>query len=194
MTPQPLVCRDPWFGAAPSSVAVPHHVPSATARNRFNDGGGVFALRYLAADPVTALLEAVALHGSYASGFVPGPPPARAWTIFRYRIAKSLTVVDFTLPSDRTAADTTVQELTGDWLGYYQRNLFSHGLPAHLPRVVSSPVAPTQRLANDAYSSTTAHGLLTPSAKSPTIANLVLFFARLPVGSLLHTGTATVNL
>lgn len=103
--------------------------------------------------------------------------------------------MDFTLPSVRTVADTTVQELTGDWLGYYHRSLFGHALPAHLPRVASdSAVAPTQRLANDAYNSTTAHGLLAPSAKSPTIANLVLFHARLPVGSLVHTGTATVNL
>ena len=195
MTPQALTLTDPWFGAAPSSVAVPHHVPSATSRNRFNQGTGSFALRYLAADPVTALLEAVALHGSYASGFVPGPPPARGWTVFRYRITTPLTVLDFTHPSVRSAADTTIQELTGDWLGYHHRSLFGHALPAHLPRVVSShPVAPTQRLANDAYSSTAAHGLLAPSAKSPTIANLVLFHARLPVGSLLHTGTATVAL
>ena len=152
-------------------------------------------LRYLAADPVTALLEAVALHGSYASGFVRGPTPARGWTIFRYRTTKPLSVVDFTHPSARIAANTTIQELTGDWLGYHHRNLFGHALPGHLPRVVSGhSVAPTQRLANEAYASTQANGLLVPSAKSPTIANLVLFYARLPVGSLLHTGTATVTL
>ena len=176
-------------------MAVPHHVPSATARSRFNDGAGAFALRYLAANPVTALLEAVALHGSYASGFVSGPPPALGWTVFRYRITKRLKVVDLTRPSVRTAANTTIQELTGDWLGYHHRSLFGHRLPAHLPRVVSShPVAPTQLLANKVYASTAAHGLLAPSAKSPTIANLVLFYGRLPVGSLLHTGTAAVTL
>ena len=193
MTPRPLGRTDPWYAAAPSDGADPCHVPSAGARNRFNDGAGTFALRYLAADPVTALLEVVALYGSYASGFVRGRRPARNWTVFRYRITKPLTVVDLTLPSGRTAAGTTIQELTGDWLGYRHRSLYD--LPAHLPRVVAGlPIAPTQRLANDAYKSTGTHGLLTPSAKTPTIANLALFFARLPAGSLLHTGTATVTL
>ena len=193
MIPHALTRTEPWYGAAPSSVADPHHVPSTTARNRFNEGAGTFALRYLAADPVTALLEVVALHGSYPSGFTPGPPLAHSWTIFRYRITKPLTVVNFTFPSVRIEADTTIQELTGDWLGYHHSSLLGHALPANPPRVVSRhPVAPTQRLANDIFNSTKTHGFLAPSAKSPTIANLVLFHPRMPVGSVLHTGTARI--
>ena len=153
-------------------------MPSVSSRNRFNDGAGTFALRYFAADPVTALLEAVALHGSYSSGFVATPPPARGWTVFRYQIAPSLAVVDFADPSIRIAAGTTTQELTGDWLGYHHRTLFGHALPGHLPRVIpGGSRAPTQRLANDIHTSTAAHGFLVPSAKSPMIANLVVFSA-----------------
>ena len=187
MTPVSLAHTGPWFRAAPTAVATPHHVPSATARNRFNDGSGRFALLYFAAHPVTALREAAALHGSYATGFVPGPPPARGWTVLRYRVAQPLTVVDFADPAVRSGADTTTQELTGDWLGYHHRALFG-GPP---PRVTPGhPVPPTQRLAGDAYAATTAHGRLAPSAKSPTAANLVLFFQRLPPAALIHTGTA----
>ncbi len=170
-------------------------MPSAAARNRFNDGSGTFSLLYFAPEPVTALLEAVALYGSYASGFVPGPPPASGWTVFRYQIAQSLQIVDFANPAVRSASNTTTQELTGDWIGYHHRALYSAALPPHLPRVMPGhSVAPTQRLASDLYSSTNAHGLMSPSAKAPTIANLALFFDRLPPSSLIHTGTATIVL
>lgn len=195
MTPIALARSGPWFRAAPAAVATPGHVPSPGARNRFNDGSGTFALLYFAPDAATALVEAAALHGSYATGFVPAPPPARAWTVFRYRISQSLTVVDFADPVVRAAADTTTQELTGDWLGYHHRAHFTALLPAHPPLVLPGhPTAPTQRLASDLHASTTAHGFLAPSAKYPTVANLVLFFHRLRAGSLVHTGTATAVL
>ena len=74
-------------------------------------------------DPDVALLEAAALHGAYAAGFVAGPPPAQRWTVFRYQITRQLEVVDFTKPTAHTQADTTVQELTGDWLGYHHRSI-----------------------------------------------------------------------
>lgn len=193
MTPGPLSRRGPWYSAAPSAVAVPYHVPSSSSRNRFNDGTRNFALRYFSPDPVTALLEAAALHGAYATGFIVGPPPARAWTVFRYQISQALAVVDFGDPIARGVASTTIQELTGDWLGYYHRSTYT--LPAHLPAVRSlSPLAPTQHLANSVHASTTAHGFLAPSAKSPTIANLVLFFARLPASVVQHTGSANTVL
>ena len=56
LTPSSLVHTDPWFRAAPTAIANPGHEPSSTARNRFNDGAGTFALLYFAPDPVTALL------------------------------------------------------------------------------------------------------------------------------------------
>lgn len=169
---------------------MPHHTPSPTSRNRFNDGSGVFALRYFAPDPVTALLEVAALHGAYATGFV-AAPPVRSWAVFQYDIIATLSVVDLGDPAIRAGA-TTTQELTGDWLGYHHRSLFS--LPAHLPLVHSGPLAPTQRLAQRIHSSPSTHGFLAPSVKAPSVANLVLFFARLPAGSVRLTGTAHVTL
>ncbi len=190
---------DPWYSAALSGVAVPFYVPLPHAQNRFNDGASGFALRYLAPDPAIALLEVVALYGTFATGFVPGPPPARRWTVFRYKIvppcSMPINVVDFTDPAARDSADTTVQELTGDWLGYHHRSM---GLSARPPAVQNNPrtpaPTPTQRLANTIDASTNAHGFLAPSAKIPVTANLVLFFDRLPPGCLKHTGTANVVL
>ena len=186
---------DPWYSAAPSGVAKPYYRPTSRALNRFNDGAGGFALRYLAPNPAIALLEVGALYGAYATGFV-AAPPARRWTVFRYKITRHIDVVDFTDPADRTNAPTTVQELTGDWLGYHHQSM---GLPASPPAVLNGRDrrAPTQRLADTIYTTTNAHGFLAPSAKIPLTANLVLFFdqpARLPHGCLQHTGTASVVL
>ena len=181
----------PWYSAAPSSVAAPFHVPRSHALNRFNDGAGKFALRYLAPDPAIALLEVGALYGTYATGFV-AAPPVRRWTVFRYQITPPLDVVNFTDPTARNHASTTVQELTGDWLGYHHRSMALRPLP---PAVLNGPDphAPTQRLANTIHAKTNAHGFLAPSAKIPVTANLVLFFDK-PPGCLEHTGTAKVVL
>ena len=169
---------------------MPYHTPSSISRNRFNDGSGFSALRYFAPDPVTALLEVAALHGAYATGFV-AAPPVRSWAVFEYDIVATLSVVNLGDPAIRAGA-TTIQELTGDWLGYHHRSLFSLG--TGLPLVHSGPLAPTQRLAKDIHASPSTHGFLAPSVKTPAVANLVLFFARLPAGSLKHTGTAHVAL
>lgn len=125
----------------------------------------------------------------YASGFVTAPP-LQAWTVFRYRIVQSLMVVDFADPAVRNAAGTTTQELTGDWLSYHHRHAFgpvSSGLPAVAP---GQRLAPTQRLAHAVHAAG-AHALLSPSAKFPLVANLALFYSKLPPGTLQHTGTAT---
>ena len=190
MTPVPLARLDPWYSAAPTSVAVPNHVPSRTSRNRFNDGSGTFALHYLAASPFIALIEAAALHGAYATGFVAAPQP-RSWTVYHYEIVgPPLDIVDFADPIGRSQVSTTVQELTGDWLGYHHRH---QHMPATPPPVHGSPPAsPTQELARRVYRLPDVRGFLAPSAKVPLTANLVLFFHRLPPGVLRHRGTATV--
>ena len=195
MTPGPLTRKADWYSAAPSAVANPHHRPSPVARNRFNDARGAFALRYFAAEPVTALLEAGALYGSYSTGFLPHPHAARPWTVFRYRIARALAVVDFADPGARSGT-TTIQELTGDWLGYHDRRLYHHLLSPSLPAVRpgSNIDAPTQQLAHRLHAIPHLAGFLTPAAKAPTIANLVLFDHRLDPGTILHTGTATTIL
>ena len=188
MTPVPLARRDPWYSAAPTSVAIPNHVPSRTSRNRFNDGSGAFALRYLAVSPVTALVEAAAFHGAYATGFA-APPQPRSWTVYHYEIVAPLDIVNFADPAIRGQAPTTVQELTGDWLGYHHRSQ----APAHQAVVQGTgTIAPSQELAKRVHSSSCAHGFLTPSAKAPLNANLVLFFDLLPPAAIRHVSTATV--
>ena len=190
MTPGLVDLPGPWYSAAPAGVALPYHIPSSTSRNRFNDGNGTFALRYLAAGSIIALLEAAALHGAYASGFF-APLRPRIWTVFEYEIAAQLNIVDLGDPTARGQAPTTVQELTGDWLGYYHRH--THTSPVHPPSVQGGrAVAPSQELAARLHNAPDVQGFLTPSAKLPLTANLVLFFHRLQPGTILHRGTANV--
>lgn len=61
MTPVALQHSGTGYRAAAAVNANPFHTPSPLAVNRFNDGGGQFALLYLAADSITALREARAL-------------------------------------------------------------------------------------------------------------------------------------
>lgn len=164
--------------------------------NRFNDASGNYALQYFTADAVTALLEVVAFYGSYGNGFVPSPPLAQSWTIFQYQINQNQNfhVVDLSDPNTRSTAQTSIQELTGDWLSYYHRRTINPASYANIPLVQPGNVfAPTQRLARAIFNLTpAAEGFLTPSAKVPTRSNLVLFYNRLPPGSINATGFSTV--
>ena len=189
MTPVPLARVADWYSAAPSSRANPHYRPSSRSRGRFNDAAGGLFLRYLAAHPIAALREANALYGSYGAGFVP-PPVSRRWTVYRYRIVSALSVVDFCDPGSRTGV-TDVQQLTGDWRGY--RDRVATPVPASLPAVKpgSRTTAPTQQLARRIRALAGVAGFLSPSAKDPLVANLVLFYDLLPPGSLLLEGAAT---
>lgn len=190
MIPVQLARRGPWYSAAQTSVATPNHIPSANSSNRFNDGGGTFQLRYLAATPHVALREATALHGSYATGFVASHPP-RSWTLYRYDIITNLNVVDFTEPSTRNQPSTTIQELTGDWLNYLHQQMLTMRL---YQTVVKShrATSPTQELAYQLHGVANVQGFLVPSAKLPLITNLVLFFHRLPLNSIRHLATASI--
>ena len=182
-----------WYRAAPSGVANPHHVPSARAINRFNDGITGYRLLYFAQNPGTALVEVRAL-----LGFVPGPfaaaaPSPRSWTIFRYRIRLgSYHVVDFGQPENRAAIDTSVQELTGDWEGYRTRPLYAGAIHSITDGEIH---APTQRLG----AWLTTHlpheycGFVSSSARNPLVQNLVLFYNRLPNDSVIVTGSTQVT-
>lgn len=184
MTPISLPVRD-WFRAAPARIARPHHVPRATAVNRFNDGSGTYAVFYCAPDAVTALLEARALLGqphSSAAGVTHD-----TWRVFRYRIDLGpAPVVDLGSPNERSAAGTNTQELTGDW--ERRRNLL--GSRPGIEHVRHNTAqAPTQRLASDLFGRTpSVVGLVAPSARMPSLANLALFVSRIPVGSVVLNG------
>ena len=182
-----------WYRAAPSGVANPHHLPSASAINRFNDGTSGYRLLYFAQNPETALVEVRALLGFVPGPLVPAAPSPRSWTIFRYRIRlRHNHVVDFGQPENRAAIDTSVQELTGDWEGYRIRPLCV--VPTH-PIMDGDIHAPTQRLG--AWLATHLPrgycGILSPSARNPLIQNLVLFCDRLPTCSVILTGSSQVT-
>lgn len=83
-------------------------------------------------------------------------------------------VVDFRTPGGRTIIQTTVQELTGDWVDYHNRGAAS-------PDIASNPPAPTQQLGEALYQSTNCQGFLTPSAKNPVLPNLVIFPDRVSI-------------
>ena len=182
-----------WYRTAPSGVANPHHVPSARAINRFNDGATGYRLLYFAQDPGTALIEARALLGLVPGPLAPAAPSPRSWTIFRYRIRLGPNrVVDFGQPENREAIDTTVQELTGDWAGYGIRRL---AVPPILPITDREIHAPTQRL-GVWFARHLRHnylGFLSPSARNPVVQNLVLFYDRIPTDSVIVTGISHVT-
>ena len=119
--------------------------------------------------------------------------PRRSWTVFRYELAEpSLRVVDFGDTDSRSATDTTVQTLTGDWEGYSLRQ--SSVTPSGPPNVVSGGTAPTQRLARSLHSAHPAlAGFLAPSARTPLITNLVLFHDRIPSNTVTLTGRAAIT-
>ena len=182
-----------WYRATPSGVANPHHVPSARAINRFNDGATGYRLLYFAQDPGTALLEVRALLGFVPGPFAPAAPSPQSWTIFRYRIRLGPNqVVDFGQPENRAEINTSVQELTGDWESYRVRHL---PVAPILPVVGGRSRAPTQEL-GAWFAGHLSHdylGFLSPSARNPLVQNLVLFYDRLPAGSVVVTGSSRVT-
>ncbi|MDD9961680.1 MAG: RES family NAD+ phosphorylase [Gammaproteobacteria bacterium] len=75
-----------------------------------------------------------------------------------------LNVVDLADPANRSIIDTTPQELTGDWRGY---------------RTPHAAPAPTQALAHAVHQALPAtHGILAPSARNPSVSNLIVFHPR----------------
>ena len=103
-------------------------------------------------------------------------------------------MIDLSDPNTRSTAKTSTQELTGDWLSFYHRQTINAASFANIPLVQRGNLfAPTQRLTPAIFNLTPAvEGFLTPSAKVPTISNLVLFHSRLPPGSIIATGISTV--
>lgn len=80
-------------------------------------------------------------------------------------------VVDFGDPADRATANTSVQELTGDWRAYPSRR--SVGTAPIVRSDVSS--APTQSLGEALASDKRVSGFLSPSAPNANRSNLIVF-------------------
>lgn len=157
-------------------LAVAH---TLTIPGRFNyaaAGRPGFPLLYLTEDPVTALFEVGAMLGSPAGVSAPSPTGGTHWAVIQVDVTLSA-VADLTSASQRRLIRSTVQELTGDWLGYRLRW-------ASRPRPTPAwPEAPTQRLGEALHRVRGLEGFVTFSARNPTQRNLVVFPDKLRKGS-----------
>ena len=152
-----------WYRAVDPAFASAAPHPSARV-TRFNPGPAAppsFSLLYFAPDPVTALFEVEALLGSAFSFSTPNP--FRGAVVVNHAVPK-LDIVDFGDPANRSIVETTRQELTGEWRVYRR----THTAPA-----------PTQALAHAVHNSHTAvRGIRAPSARNPSVDNLIVFYDR----------------
>jgi hypothetical protein len=130
-----------------------------------------FATLYLAELPNVAEFEAQVVFGDPK---VPGLPlygrPRGGWTVMDVSVSLSV-IVDLSDPTAQAHLDTSIQEMTGDWIGYNYRSQY----PSATVRT-SIGNAPTQVLGEALYSdSRDLEGFLYISAKIPWHRNLVVF-------------------
>jgi hypothetical protein len=153
---------------------------SHTARipSRFNAGSphNAFSILYFAETPHLALFEAQAMLGSPLPGRVALPNPAGSWAIITVQV-QLRHVADLTRPSQRRKVGTSVQELTGDWIGYRLRKPTP---PATHPYTD----VPTQLLGAGLAATAKLEAFLTYSARDSRHQNLVIFPQNLAKGSL----------
>lgn len=168
--------RPHFFAAA---LAYAH---TATIPGRFNAGSTQrpgFPVLYLAEDQMVALFEVQALLGSP----LPGQPflanPGHPWAVVNVDVQLK-NVIDLTKQSQRRLVQTSVQELTGDWIGYTLRNPQPALNPPYWTNV------PTQRLGAALRAVRGLEGFLTYSARIPTRKNLIAFPDKLLKGSFIR--------
>ena len=162
-----------WYRATPkgSKPLEFHHTSKATTR--FGSADSRYFLLYFAPDPTTALLEVEAVVATH------NPPRTHnirpnAYTVWPVSVALG-NVVDFGDPLCRSIVETSTQELTGDWRA-------QHPVAGSPPAVRSTASeAPTQQLGAALEYDLDVEGFLTPSAKKPTISNLVVFPHRVAI-------------
>ena len=160
-----------------------HH--TSKAPTRFGSADSQYFVLYFAADPTTALLEVEAVVATHSPPQTHNIRP-NAYTIWPISVALG-SVVDFGDPRCRTAVETSAQELTGDWRA-------RHPAAGNPPMVRSrASEAPTQRLGAALEHNLDVEGFLTPSAKAPTISNLVVFPHRVDIDSLRFRITSRVR-
>jgi len=151
--------------SAPGTLPDPLWSGGASKRgSRFTPKEG-FESIYLAADPITALMEvSFVFQNPNAAPFTMATPP---WVIFAVDgvVTETLDLCDASIQS---TLNTSMQELTGDWS--YSQALFlnNQGAPP-----------PTQVLGQVAYDSSIVAGIRYPSAKQPQSTCLVVFPDRL---------------
>jgi hypothetical protein len=173
--------RDTWFRAIalqhlPTPLAVAHTKPIIS---RFNPGyllppSDQFAALYLTEDSVTALFEIGAMLGSPLAGPALSHP-RMAPAILNVHVDLQ-EVADLSEPASQAALETTVQELTGDWIGYQSRQTTFTAINGAVG------IAPTQELGCQLFK-LGFEGFRTISARVSTRRNLIVFPDNMRKGS-----------
>jgi hypothetical protein len=177
--------RGVWFRAIRVQFLVTPlaHAHTTTVPGRFTGGTpgrpGIAAL-YLAENGIVAQFEIQAFLGSPLPGQVYTPSPVQnTWVILPIEVNLT-SVADLTRPPELQHLETSVQELTGDWMGYAIRP----------PQpTLASPYysnVPTHRLGHALHAARRFEGLISYSASFPTQRNLIVFPARLRKGSIVR--------
>jgi hypothetical protein len=163
-----------WYRAVPAQHgATPlAHAHTAVLSGRFHNGTaqrpGIQVI-YLTDDPQVALYEVRAVLGSPLPGQANVPNPnSGVWTLFPVTVALQ-SVADLTRDAELQVIDTSVQELTGDWLGYNFRPQHQNAPPPYFTHV------PTQQLAVTLHQTGLFEGLLSYSAVDSRHRNLIVF-------------------
>jgi hypothetical protein len=174
-----------WYRAIeaqfwPTALQTVHSKDFAT---RYNAGARAvtpFEIIYLGEDHQVALYEVRAIYGPPfpKAGAVVLPNPQQAWLILNVRVTLQQ-VVDLTPVAAQTVLETTVQELTGDWQGYYERQPHDS-----VPQPVG--IAPTQALGQALVALPGLEGFRTVSARLPSRMVLVVFPQKLLPGSVIE--------
>jgi RES domain len=149
---------------------------TTTFPTRFDSGPTAspqFEILYVAQDPIVALFEVQAMLGSAYGPSL--PQPAKAWISLNVNVVLQ-TVADLTTSAAQLMLAATVQELTGDWLGYQQR---------HRSLTLNQPtgLAPTQSLGAALFAVPGLEAFKTVSAKVTDKRVLVIFPQKLRIGS-----------
>lgn len=169
------LARSTWYRATPRQAAPLAFHHTSKAPSRFGSSQSQYFMLYFAADPATALLEVEALVATH------NPPQAHDIRADDYKVwpvtVALNNVVDFGDPRCRSEVETSAQELTGDWRA--QRPL--DGSPPLVRSRASD--APTQHLGAALEHNPDVEGFLTPSSKTPTLSNLVIFPHRVEIDS-----------
>jgi hypothetical protein len=161
-----------WFrGIESQYIASPlqySHTVSHSSRFSYADHQSPsFPLLYLAENHLTALKEVQAIFNPPGTQVVVPNPHG---TKLILDVTVSLTaVLDLTDEAVLPELQTNLQELTGDWRGFYLRML-----PGSSVKGIRSP-APTQMLGAALYRMPKLLGFITVSSQDPTRKNLVIF-------------------
>ncbi len=161
-----------WYRAIqthflPTALSSRH---TSVVSSRFSDASPSspgFEILYLAENHYVALLEVQALMGSPT---IPGrlmSSPHSTWTTLNVNVGLQH-VADLTDLASQSFLQTTAQELTGDWLGYFQRGPGT---------TVKGPTgsAPTQDLGSALFGVPRLEAFKSISPKAPYHQVLVIF-------------------